>query len=196
MIVIDPGHGYLREDHYDPGARAQHGKETFEEARLVYYYALALKHVIHQSGLSVVLTRPTWQSPATLRERCQLYRDPRTTMFISLHFNAHTNSQARGWEILYRYDPPSPQLAFAQTIRQALQPFYAAREIPWRNYKKGQWAVLCNSQKPGCLIEIGFITSPEDFHKLWHVSPTEHRKIRLEWAEHVLRGIRAYLSRL
>lgn len=196
MILIDPGHGYLREDFYDPGAVATYGSQSYEEARLAYYYALALKHVLHQEGFATALTRPTWRSPATLRERCQMLKDPKTTMLISIHWNAHNNKQARGWEILYRYDPPSPQLLLAQTLRQALQPFYDARSIPWRDYKKGVWGVLCDREKPACLIELGFITNTADFHALWSPVPKTDREIRLDWAAHVMRGIRAYLSRI
>lgn len=194
VILIDPGHGYLREDYYDPGAEAKHWNMVFEEAKIVYSYALALKHVLAQAGFAVRLTRPNWKSPATLLERCRMLRAPEAMMLLSLHLNAHDTAQATGWEILYRYDPPSPQLALARSLYQALTPFYTARNVVWRGYKKGVWGVLCDRTKPACLIELGFITNERDLSVLWKSDPKQYREVRLEWADCVLRGVRAYLS--
>ena len=106
-VVIDAGHGG-----HDPGAM---GKGV-NEAELVLDVALRLETLLQNEGVEVVLTRRTDEF-VQLQERTAIANREGADLFLSIHANASSNSQARGIETYF--------LNFANTMSAAA---VAARE--------------------------------------------------------------------
>lgn len=107
-IVIDPGHGG-----HDPGARA----DGTTEAAVVLDIALRLEKLLQQEeGVEVILTRRTDEF-VPLEERTAIANRASADLFLSIHTNASTITQAAGIETYY--------LNFANTASAAT---VAARE--------------------------------------------------------------------
>ncbi len=91
-IVIDPGHGG-----HDPGAK---GKGV-TEAELVLDVALRLEKLLQKvPGIEVILTRRTDEF-IELPERTAFANREGADLFLSIHANASTNTQARGIETYF-----------------------------------------------------------------------------------------------
>ncbi len=101
-IVIDPGHGG-----HDPGAQ---GKGV-NESDLVLDVALRLEKLLSTvPGVEVILTRRTDEF-IPLPERTAIANREGADLFLSIHANASTNSQARGVETYF--------LNFASNLSEA-----------------------------------------------------------------------------
>lgn len=117
-------------------------------------------------------------------------------VFISIHANASLNSEARGFEVWYlppeirRVNLVNPDqtgvadpqvLSIINTIRDeeiTMESILLARSIlsgmderigmysPNRGLKEESWYVVRNAKMPSVLIEIGFVTNPEEFSLL------------------------------
>jgi N-acetylmuramoyl-L-alanine amidase len=91
-IVIDPGHGG-----HDPGAQAN----GVSEAELVLDVALRLEKLLKKTpGLDVVLTRRT-DTFVPLEERTAIANREGADLFLSIHANASTNTNASGIETYF-----------------------------------------------------------------------------------------------
>jgi N-acetylmuramoyl-L-alanine amidase len=91
-IVIDPGHGG-----HDPGAK---GKGV-NEAELVLDVALRLEKLLQKiPGVEVILTRRT-DDFVPLQERTLIANREGADLFLSIHANASSSSQARGVETYF-----------------------------------------------------------------------------------------------
>ena len=90
IIVIDPGHGG-----HDPGAIGPGG---LMEKDVVLDIALKVRDILSKTGLfEVVMTRDR-DVFIPLPERTAIARDKDADLFVSIHANASSNSQARGIE--------------------------------------------------------------------------------------------------
>ena len=91
-IVIDAGHGG-----HDPGAKGK----GFNEAELVLDVALRLEKLLQKvPGVEVILTRRT-DDFIPLPERTAIANREGADLFLSIHANASTNTQARGIETYF-----------------------------------------------------------------------------------------------
>ena len=113
-IVIDPGHGG-----HDPGAKG----EGTTEAELVLDVALRLEKLLAKvPGVEVILTRRTDEF-VPLQERTAIANREGADLFLSIHANASTNTQARRRRNLlpeFRDQPRAPRRSpRARTRRRA-----------------------------------------------------------------------------
>jgi N-acetylmuramoyl-L-alanine amidase len=78
--------------------------------------------------------------------------------FISIHTNSHTKVKAEGIEVFYYPNPPHARL-LAKNILDAL-----ARETGLKKLtvKTNNFAVIRETQMPGVLLELGFISNPQE----------------------------------
>ena len=91
-IVIDPGHGG-----HDPGARGK----SVSESEVVLDVALRLEKLLQKvPGVEVILTRRT-DDFIPLPERTAIANREGADLFLSIHANASTNTQARGIETYF-----------------------------------------------------------------------------------------------
>jgi N-acetylmuramoyl-L-alanine amidase len=98
-IVIDPGHGG-----HDPGAQVK----GLNEAELVLDISLRLeKLLLQEPGVEVVLTRRT-NRYISLEERTAIANKAGADLFLSIHANASSNVNVRGFETYFLSFAPNP----------------------------------------------------------------------------------------
>ncbi|MFP6872930.1 MAG: N-acetylmuramoyl-L-alanine amidase [Verrucomicrobiales bacterium] len=172
-VVIDPGHGGS-----DPGSKSIYGHEKDFNLKL----ANLLKRDLERRGFRVRMTRSGDTFP-TLRERVEFTNRISEAIFISLHFNAFTNSTAKGIET-YALSPmgsgthnergikentltgnarDSENIALATAIHASLLKKTHAED---RGIKRDRFTVLAGINKPAVLVEGGFLSNPEEARKI------------------------------
>ncbi len=166
-VVVDAGHGG-----YEPGARGIYGYE--EEYTLKM--ALNLRDELMERGFKVVLTRSS-DTFISLSGRVAIANQTPKSIFISLHFNSSGNgasgietwaltpqnaaaTMSRGGGFNFngttgnRQD--SANIALASAVHGIVTRTIKTID---RGIKRAQWSVLTGCEKPGILLEGGFITN-------------------------------------
>ena len=197
-IVLDPGHGGK-----DPGAINESAK--LYEKDLTLAVCKKLKPILKKQGFEVFLTRSN-DKYLTLEERTQYARSKRADLFISIHFNASTNTNAEGIETFAytllsqpstsrsiadqndrrfhpanRYDSQNTRLAYF--IHKSLARSF---DTPNRGIKRARFTVLETLACPGALLELGFLSHPESAAKL-----SKNKEI-LKLVDAIVEGIQTY----
>ncbi|QGH36182.1 N-acetylmuramoyl-L-alanine amidase [Gracilibacillus salitolerans] len=149
-VVIDPGHGGE-----DPGAIGVSG--SYEKD---FTLSLAKKISIlleDEPKLEVYMTREedVFLSAET-RERPNYANDIEADLYISLHANTFTDPSVSGTESFY-YHKNSKRLA--NIIHRHVSETTGFRN---RGVKKENYFVLKDTTMPAVLLEIGYITNPEE----------------------------------
>lgn len=155
-IVIDPGHGG-----YDPGAIGPNG---LREADVSLQVALRLASILEQAGASIKLTRDSDIAPGgsndvnrDLQARCEIANSWPADYYVSIHCNS-AGSPAAGIETYcYKYGGMGEKLARA--IQAEL---VAATGRNDRGVKEANFYVLRRTNMPAVLVELAFISNPEE----------------------------------
>jgi N-acetylmuramoyl-L-alanine amidase len=169
-VVVDPGHGG-----HDTGARGAFG---FEKTYTLDV-SLRLARLLKTRGLRVRLTR-TGDTYPSLSQRVAIANATTNSIFISVHFN-HGSSGAEGIET-YALAPQgtarsrkeesandearfrgnsrdSENIALATAVHASL--LYQMKSTD-RGIMRDRWFVLKGVERPGILVECGFISSPRE----------------------------------
>ncbi|MBY7142629.1 N-acetylmuramoyl-L-alanine amidase [Virgibacillus sp. NKC19-3] len=146
-FVIDPGHGGK-----DTGAI---GSEVNEKT-LTLSTAKKVEEQLHDKGASVTLTRMDDRF-IPLEERVQPSNSTDTEAFISLHYNASEDQSVRGVYTFY-YDGVENQ-RLASTIQKSLVDHTNLND---RGTQQADFKVLRDNKQLAVLIELGFISNPEE----------------------------------
>ncbi len=179
VVVIDAGHGGR-----DPGAIGHNGaveKEiTLAIARLVEILAL------DDPQLQIILTRRS-DATLSLKERIAIARRVGADLYVSIHANAYTSPQAQGVETLIPASKASPKTRkLAQRLQASLVAQVGSLGVPNRGVKS-QRLYLRWAEIPTALVEVGFLTNPEEgrrLQELWY---------QARIAQAILQGIRDFL---
>lgn len=152
-MLIDPGHGGA-----DPGAV---GLSPLPEKAIVLDTARRLSAILTQAGSTALLTRWGDFSPGGigqdgLRERVQRARRAGAEVMVSLHADASHDPAARGVTTYY-YHPADVALAVA--IHEEM---VARLGAPDRGVRRADFYVLRASPVPAVLVELGFLTNPDE----------------------------------
>lgn len=190
VILIDAGHGGL-----DPGGN----RPGIQEKDINLAVAIKLKEVLNNYGAKVMLTRDADHDLSNecdnekivgryrrdLAARLEMVEESDADLFISIHANTNANARRRGAETFYdRKSDCSKALASAiQTELAKITP--AATQAAPANY-----FVLRRNKIPATLLEIGYITNPEE--KLLLQSAEHQQKL----AEAVAQGINNYYQNM
>lgn len=179
VVVIDPGHGGL-----DPGAIGYGGLQekgiALEIARLVRFLSLG------DSQIEIVLTR-WFDETISLTERIALANRMDAALYVSIHANAHSNTQAQGIETLITEAGSWESLRLAQSVQQALTSQPALAKVPDRGVKR-QRLYIRWAKMPAALVEVGFLTNPDEalrLQSLWY---------QMRVAKGILAGIKDHLT--
>lgn len=148
-IFIDPGHGGN-----DPGAVAA---SALEEANVNLDVAKRLGAILAGRGFDIEYSRST-NVFVGLNERAQMANKWGANYFVSIHCNASELPAANGTETLY-YKPGSTSEDLAATVQEAL---VSVIELNNRGIKQQNVAVLRLTKMPAILVELAFITNPEE----------------------------------
>lgn len=157
VVVIDPGHGGS-----DTGAVGTYGTT---EKSVTLAVALKTEKILQDEGMQVVMTRRTdidVASPnASNTQELQARVDkipPQADLFISIHCNAFTNPASHGMETFYSNANYGGQ-RLAQLLNEELEKHGGLLN---RGVKSANFYVIKRAGCPASLIELGFITNPDE----------------------------------
>ncbi|MBM7584802.1 N-acetylmuramoyl-L-alanine amidase [Bacillus pakistanensis] len=146
-IVLDPGHGGI--DSGTTGFRGTLEKQlTLKTAENLYY---KLKH----AGANVILTRND-DRYLHLNSRVEISHSNSADAFISLHYDSINDSSINGFTTYYYHDY---QKELAVAMDQKLGDTLTLRN---RGIKKGDFFVIRENSQPSVLIELGYLSNPNE----------------------------------
>ncbi|MBO5007118.1 MAG: N-acetylmuramoyl-L-alanine amidase [Clostridia bacterium] len=171
VIFIDAGHGG-----HDVGAIGELSGTEYYEKDINLSVALLLCEEHEKRGFTVVTSRDTDEF-IELADRAAMAVDADAHMFISLHCNSFSDSAVYGPRMYYTarsgltYNGEKFAQYFTNAFNSVKTKFSNMKSS--RNYtdssvlgKNKYYAVLCNTNMPSILIEMGFITSERDLTML------------------------------
>lgn len=151
-IIIDPGHGGE-----DEGYK---GDTTgLLEKDLALKLALRLKAELTDLGMQVHLTREE-DITLSITERIEEANRIRSDFFISIHADYFNSSSLKGCEIFhFRKDYNSQKLGF-HILRNLKD-----KDIVTRGVKEGNFYIFRGVSTSSLLIEIGYLSNPDEEQK-------------------------------
>lgn len=165
-VVVDAGHGGS-----DSGAI---GPSMLKEKNVTLNIALEVSRILQENGARVVMSRykdvdvfgPYATDKQELQARVDVgRRDPSVEIFVSIHCNAFTNSEANGTGT-YFYPHSSRDAMLAQHIQSEM---VRATGLKDRGINSARFYVLRNSRMPATLVETAFISNPNEERMLANV---------------------------
>ena len=162
VIVIDPGHGGN-----DAGAI---GPTGVMEKNVTLNVALELEKLLKVEGAKVIMTRKTDKTVSAkgadasdieeLQARCDVANEAKADIFLSIHADSFTKPEAKGTSAYYygQSDDDKGQ-KLAESIRSAL---CEQIKTPSRGAKSCNFYVVRHADMPAVLIELAFISNPEE----------------------------------
>jgi N-acetylmuramoyl-L-alanine amidase len=174
VVAVDAGHGGS-----DPGAI---GPSGLQEKDVSLAVALDLRRLLGQQHIDVVMIRDA-DVFVPLEDRAQIAQRGGATLFVSIHANASTDSNANGSQTFYA-NPLSRPLA--QTV---LDEISRAAGLTPRGVSQAAFKVLVDTDAiPSTLVELAFITNPREEQMLRDV------QIQQALAQGILKGIQRFLA--
>lgn len=168
-IVIDPGHGGI-----DGGS----SHNDLLEKNINLEVSLKLKKILSDKNINVVMTRDddiSLESKSDLKSsryrrdlnaRKSIIDKNNAELFVSIHVNAHPkNTKAQGVQVIhYPQSKDSEYLAkeISNSINKIVFNEFLKTEQIKAEVLTGNFYILRESKSPGVIVEIGFITTPED----------------------------------
>lgn len=165
VIVIDPGHGGP-----DGGAQNNDIKEKSITLKTAFY----LRDYLQQAGAIVYLTRETdidlapedmrglsKRKAYDIRKRVSVINDSNADLYISIHLNSLSDSRWKGAQTFYFPNEENEKLARAIQERMKKISDTHRNALPTHHIY-----ILKNAKPTGALVEIGFLSNPEERQKL------------------------------
>lgn len=155
-VCIDPGHGGS-----SSGAVLGSRLEKDDTLRL----SLLVRDILEERGYTVVMTRDD-DSDVSLADRCKIANKARASLFVSIHRNSSTSSDAVGMEMWIHSSNPTDDTLLAQNILDCLDtagiPANRGIHSGYRDGDDMNYYINRNTKMPSVLAEIGFISSKAD----------------------------------
>ena len=170
VVYLDAGHGG-----YDPGA----SYFGISEKSFTLAIQSRVKAKLEAEGYQVVTTR-TSDTYVDLTDRSHAANASESDIFVSIHINASGSSAAQGIETYY-YQPyaeyPSrinatyhanpTRLSMSDTLANAIQSsLINATGAQNQGVKRQTFAVLRETTAPAVLLELGFLSNPQEAARL------------------------------
>ncbi|MBE6971363.1 MAG: N-acetylmuramoyl-L-alanine amidase [Ruminococcaceae bacterium] len=183
-IYIDQGHNPTG---YPNAGASWYGQQ---EQDITYEVGQYLAQLLRQDGrFEVRLSRPEpatvvgSSNAASLRQRVNEANSWGANYFISIHANASTNTEANGTEIyVYRLYTQADWLA--QHVLQGIVDTVGTKDNGVR--ARTNLYVLRRTAMPAILVELAYMSNPEDAEKL--------RRDRYQFALGIYRGMLRYFG--
>lgn len=153
-VVIDPGHGGK-----DNGATGADG--TYEKEFTLSLGKKVQRLLDEKPDINVLMTRDddSFISQESL-ERPEYANENDADLYISLHQDSFEDPEVSGTESFY-YDDNSLELA--EIVQQHVSEVTGFND---RGVKRENLFVLRESDMPGVLVEVGYLTNPEEQEKM------------------------------
>lgn len=175
LIMIDPGHGGTDEGSYAGGIL---------EKDINLEIAKKLRECLEEAGYRVLMTRGS-DTYLTKEQRAEAANVSGAEAFVSIHQNTYEDGEPSGIETWYDgTDQSRDSRRLAQLIHGEAVKRTGARERQLRG--DAGFVVTGWTKMPACLIETGFLSSPEEAEKL---SQPEYQE---KLAEGIAGGIDAF----
>ena len=193
IVYLDAGHGG-----YDPGA----SYFGISEKSLTLAIQSRVKAKLESEGYQVVTTR-TSDTYVDLTDRSRAVNASESDIFVSIHINASGSSAAQGIETYY-YQPyaeyPSrinatyhanpTRLSMSDTLANAIQSsLINATGAQNQGVKRQTFAVLRETTAPAVLLELGFLSNPQEAARL---STSDYQETL---ANAIVAGIKSYYEK-
>jgi len=164
-IVLDAGHGGKGVGAVDVEGDDEIYKDEIytEESELVLDFTLELgKKLKKRARYNVVLTRGC-DEYIKLSNRTKVANHNHADIFVSIHANSYSDSDAEGIETLY-YPTSKEGRRLAQSTQRQL--ISATRAVNRGIKDRDNLYVLKHTNMPAILVELGFISNPVEEEKL------------------------------
>jgi N-acetylmuramoyl-L-alanine amidase len=157
-IVIDPGHGGS-----DSGAI---GPNNVQEKTVTLAVALQVKDLLEKAGAKVIMTRtddrdvyaPNDSAVDELGARAAVGNTNKADVFVDIHANSFSNPKVGGTGTYY-YEKSSYDKLLAQSIQDSV---VSVDGLVDRGIYPANFYVLKHTLMPAMLIELGFISNPDE----------------------------------
>ncbi len=165
-VVIDAGHGGR-----DSGAVAKDEDDEviLKEKDVTLDVAKRVEELLKNDNIEVIMTRTkdVYEGSTTMENllsRCRVANDANAAMFVSIHINSFVDDTATGTEVCYTSESEGilgvTSLKIAKNI---LSPLVDATTLRDRGtFDRPKLVVLKYTAMPAVLLELGFISNPED----------------------------------
>ena len=163
-IYLDPGHGGI-----DSGTTY---REIYEkDINLLLCQKLRIS--LENKGAKVYLTRETDKDlslskrnrkRSDLISRAYLINKTKPNIYLSIHVNYLSNSRYKGLQIFY-----NSRNKENENIAKLLTTYMKEKTSNVRDYKiNNTYYMYKNITEPGVLVEVGFLSNPDDRYRLTH----------------------------
>ena len=155
-VTLDAGHGG-----YDSGAV---GPTGVLEKNVNLAVTLKIGEILKQNGINVVYTRTSdnvsWPADVNedLQKRCEISDAAGSDYFVAIHMNSADAEAASGTETYY-YSSSTDGKELASDIQSSL---VNAIDLTDRGIKTANYYVIKYTAAPAVLVEVGFISNPEE----------------------------------
>lgn len=176
VVVLDPGHGGE-----DAGARATKagGDPVVEKEVALAIAKKAEARVAAATGARVLLTRSADVRMGAV-DRASFANEARADLFVSIHLNSSPSQRARGFQVHYHDSSAAEHRGsasgavpwsaaqrpfeaesarFAEILRESLA---AKVALPDRGVRRMPVPALEGTVCPAVLVEVGFVSHPEE----------------------------------
>ncbi len=166
-VCLDPGHAG---GNIDPGA--VNNETGLQEATVNLVVASQVKKYLVAAGYQVLMTRTEEEQMETdsLAYRCELANNWGADLVVSLHCNAAVDEQAHGVEIFTTQGESAGDRAAICIINQVTNTFPDLQlRADWDDGdpdKEVNFYILRYTDAPAVLLEMAFISNPEEAKKL------------------------------
>ncbi|WP_158454080.1 N-acetylmuramoyl-L-alanine amidase [Paenibacillus durus] len=174
-IVVDPGHGGD-----DPGMIGTTYGTMEKDLNL--QTALYLHDDLEAAGARVTMTRTRDDERPSLSARSELAQSVSADAFISIHFNSSPKKISGTLTFFYS---ESDDLKLARAIENRLGEGIALKS---NGVSFGDYHILRTNETPAALVELGFLTNPDD------ESIVRRASYQRKAAQAIAEGIADYLS--
>jgi N-acetylmuramoyl-L-alanine amidase len=164
-FVVDPGHG-VKTPAGAPLNVGAVGPGGVQEQAVVLAVSEDLAALLRRAGARVVLTRSTGRPYRTAtdkkadnRSRAALANQLGATAFVAIHADSSLDPKARGISVFWLRQNSA---ALAVAVREALAPL----DLGLSQFRVRHLAVTDEATVPAVLVELGFVSNPEQEHLL------------------------------
>ena len=163
-IYLDPGHGGI-----DSGTTYK----SILEKDINLTLCKKLQQALISNGATVYLTRDTDKDlslsknnrkRSDLINRAYLINKTKPNMYISIHVNYLSDSKYKGLQIFYNNKNKENQVIAESLTKYIKEKTWNVKESKYNN----TYYMYKNITPPGVLIEVGFISNPDDRYRLTH----------------------------
>ncbi|WP_026450998.1 N-acetylmuramoyl-L-alanine amidase family protein [Aequorivita capsosiphonis] len=156
IIVIDIGHG---------GKDDGFAVDGFKEKDLAFEIGLKILALNKAEDVKIIITREG-DYFVPLKDRVEHINSLNADYVISLHINSHKDAKVNGFEFYVSDENALSEesKAFAQHIESSI-----SKEFSSQGIKNANFFILKNIKTPVTLIEMGFLSNPDDWKLLTSV---------------------------